>query len=174
MTARTARAVSLGLLGGIAALLFISQGLLYWAGLIAWASFLELGGDTAALKKTIAGNLFGAFMGWVALIVTVLIPASASGESWLLKAGVVDAVALVLVVLATRFEMLSRVSTSLYGFAAVIGAVVLSVALENVSGLEQLTGFHHFNPFLLVVASMILGAVFGLASNKLAEALTKK
>ena len=172
MSPLTARSVSMALLGGIATVLLYSQGLLVWAGFVAWAAFLEAGGDTAALKTTIAGNLFGACVAWVALTVTLHIPVPSEGAAWILRAGALVAVTLPLLVMGTRIALFSRASTNLLGYAAMFGAVAIAIPVVTI--LDRLQSFHLYNPLIVVALSMITGAVFGLLSNKLTEALTKK
>lgn len=172
MSPQTARSTSIALVGGMGAALFFSQGLLVWAAFIAWAAMLEAGGDTAALRQTVAGTAFGACMAWVALAINFSMSVPAESWLWIPRESTAIALTLFLVVLATRFEPLSRLSTSLYGYAAMFGA--MAVRVESVTSLERLSGFHLYNPLILVVLSMTGGAVFGLASNKLAGALTTK
>ena len=78
----TALAVSIGLLGGIAAWLFLGPigglGLSIWAAFIGWASFYHCGGKEAGLQKAIVNNVFGAIMGWIALLLVTQIPLAGS------------------------------------------------------------------------------------------------
>jgi len=168
----TARAVSMALLGGVAIVLFLSQGFLMWAGFIGWAAFIEAGGDGAAFKKSVSGNIFGALVAWAALLAAVSVSVPVGGWLWMPRTGLAVAISLFVLVYASRLELLSRVSASLLGYAAVFGAATLAVA--EVTGPERLTGLHAYNPLLVAVISMVGGAVFGLASGKLAEAMTKK
>ena len=43
-------------------------GLSLWAAFVAWASFYHCGGKEAGLQKTIVDNIFGAVLGWLALL----------------------------------------------------------------------------------------------------------
>jgi hypothetical protein len=75
MSQLTALSVSIAVLGGIWAFLALGplSGLvLVWAGFIAWGCYFHSGGDDAALKKTIAGNIYGAFIAWIALNIIVM------------------------------------------------------------------------------------------------------
>lgn len=73
-----ALSVSIGLLAGVATWLFLGPmgglGLSVWATFIAWASFYHCGGKEAGLQKTIVHNIFGAVIGWIALILVTKIP----------------------------------------------------------------------------------------------------
>lgn len=168
----TARALSTALLGGVAIVLFLTQGLLMWVGFIGWAAFIEAGGDGSAFMKTITGNIFGALLAWAALLVAVSVSVPADGWLWMPRTGLAVAISLFALVYASRFAPLARISTSLLGYAAVFGTAAIAVA--EVTGAERLTRFHLYNPLIVTVLSMVGGAVFGLMSNKLADALTKK
>jgi len=168
MSPQIAFAVSLGLLGALATVLFQWLGLLLWAGFIAWAAFFAAGGDNAALRKTIAGNIFGAFLAWVALL--IISSVSVEGWLWLPRNGLVIGVTVLVLGLAARIELLSHVPASVYGYAATFAA--FTVPKRDVAG-SPLTGFHLSNPFVAVAVSMVVGALFGLACGKLAGALKR-
>jgi len=172
MSSQSARSVSLALVGGVAAMLFFSQGLFVWAGLVGWAAFLDAGGDTPALMKTIAGTMFGAVMGWVALRGMFLIDVPPEGWLWIPRAAIMVVITLFLLSMATRIEMFSRLSTNLFGYASMFAAS--GMTLQSMALADRLSSFHFANPFVLLVLSMAGGSIFGLASNKLTEALTKK
>jgi hypothetical protein len=173
MSPMTARAVSMALLGGVVAVLFQTQGLLSWAGFIAWGGFLAAGGDTTALKKTIVGNIFGAFLAWSALMMMFQVYVAPDSWLWMPRAGIAMAVTLLVLSLAAKVELLSHIPAGLIGYAAVFGA--FSIPLRpDLTGLERLTGLHLYNPFIQVPISMVAGAVVGLIAVKLAGALSKK
>ena len=94
MSPLTARSTSIALVGGVAAMLYLTLGLLFWAGIIAWAACMEAGGDSDAVRKTIAGNAFGAVMGWIALTVALLVPVSPEGWVWVPRAAIPVAITL--------------------------------------------------------------------------------
>lgn len=171
MSPLTARSVSMALVGGVAAVLLYSQGFLVWPALIAWAAFIDAGGDSAALKRTIIGNAFGAGLAWITLVISLSIAVADEGRMWIPRTGITIAISLFILVLASRVSALSRVSLSIYGYAAVFGAYIL--AIEGRTALQGLTGAHLNNPLVLVVISMVAGAVCGVASNRLATAMTK-
>ena len=171
MSPRIARSVSIALLGGVVTVVLFGLGLLVWAGLIGWAAFIDAGDDAAALKKTVVATVFGASLAWGALVATRLIPVPPDNWLWMLRAGVAVAITLWILVVATQVPLLSRVSTSLYGYAAMFGAFAMEI--EEMTGLERLTSLHLYNPFFTVVFSIVIGAVFGLLSGKLTGALSK-
>jgi hypothetical protein len=167
----TALAVSIGLLGGVATWLFLGPigglGLSIWAAFIAWASFYHCGGKEAGLQKTIVHNVFGAIIGWIALILITQIPLAAS-IGLPLWAGVAVAITVFILVYAAKNPMLSDIPAAVFGFA--------SVAAYALAGgkLGTLTAAAFDNPLVNVVVSMVVGAVFGYVSEKAAGAIVKK
>jgi hypothetical protein len=166
----TALAVSIGLLGGIAAWLFLGPvaglGLSIWAGFIAWASFYHCGGKEAGLQKAIVNNVFGAIIGWIALILVTQIPLAASLglPVW---AGICVAVTVFILVFAAKTPLLSDIPAGVLGFASV-------VALTLAGGkLGALTSASLDNPLISIVISMVIGALFGYVSEKAAGAIVK-
>ena len=74
MSQLVALSVSIGVLGGVATWLYLTAGLLIWAGFIAWACYFHSGADGAALKNTIVCNAFGSFCAWVAALIILSFP----------------------------------------------------------------------------------------------------
>jgi hypothetical protein len=169
MTPLVALAVSIGLLGGVATAIYLKTGLAIWAGFIAWGCFFQSGGDTEALKKTIIGNLFGIF--WAAVAAALLLSsvgASLGGAA----APVLVGVTLFLMVLGAHVKAFSTVPAGVYGYAATFAAILMA-AQAVVIGDLMVVGIAG-NPVIKVAISMVVGALFGIASAKLAGALTKK
>ena len=169
MTPLVALALSIGLLGGIATALYLKVGLAIWAGFIAWACFFHSGGDTEALKKTIIGNLFGIFM---AAIAAVLLLGSVGASRGGAAAPVIVGVTVFLMVLGAHLKPFSTIPASVYGYAATFAAILMAAQAVVVGDL-MVVGIAG-NPVIKVAISMVVGALFGIASAKLAGALTKK
>src|SRR5215831_7878666 len=92
MTTLVALAISVGLLGGVATLIFLSVGsILIWAAFAAWARYFHSGGNVEALKSTIICNVFGVIAAWVAALIILGIPLG-NALSLPLWAGIVVAV----------------------------------------------------------------------------------
>lgn len=172
MSPLTARALSTAVLGGLALVLFLTQGLLAWAGFVAWAGFLAAGGDTTAFKLSVAGNIFGAVMAWAALMLITVIEVDPETALWMPRGIAAVAVTLFVLVMASRVELFSSVPAALLGYASVYAA--LSIPMYNLRGWERLTGMHMYNPFIQVVLSMVGGALVGLLAVRLAAALAKE
>ncbi len=170
MSSLVALSVSIGLLGGIATILYLKIGLLIWAAFLAWACFFHSGGNTTAFKNTIVCNTFGAFCAWVAAVIILSIPL-ADSLTLPVWAGIVVGITVMLLCLASHVPALSAIPASVYGYAAVFAYLLQTPdALTK----EKLMSASMGNAFAIVVISMILGALFGLASGKLAAALTAK
>ena len=172
MTPLVALSFSIAILGAIWA--FLALGplagfVLVWAGFISWGCYF---GSGKALAKTIAGTAYGAVIGWIALLIIVNVPMPALGTVW--PAVVVGATVFFLVIVAS-IDMLSVVPANVYGFAAVVAySLHQASAAPSTGPLQNLTAVSFANPLILLIASMVLGALFGYASGQLAEALTRK
>jgi hypothetical protein len=169
MTPLVALALSIGVLGGVATALYLKVGWALWAGFIAWACFFHSGGDTEALKKTIIGNLFGVFCAAVAALLLFSSVGAALGG---LAAPVIVGVTVFLMVMGAHLKPFSTIPASVYGYASTFAAILMSAQAVVVGDL-LVVGIAG-NPALKVAVSMVVGALFGLASAKLAGALTKK
>ena len=167
MSKLTALAVSIAVLGGVWAFLALNPlagAALVWVGFIAWGCYFHTGGDTAALQKTIAGMIFGAVMAGIALY---LVGSGMLGGLGVLAAPVIIAVTVFPLVIVAGNTLLSVVPANVYGYAATAGYALSKADAGSVTAMD-LT-----NPVLLVAVSTVLGAVFGMASGKLAGVLGK-
>lgn len=157
-----ARAVIIGVLGGVAAWLFIGPlaglGLQIWAALIAMGCFFQCGGREDGLKNTITNTVWGA----LCAIVAVLLAASMAGGNSFVT-GIIIAVTLAIMVLGSQIPLVSVISAALYGYAATLGHALL--------GSPDPLGIGGLGPFLYVIVSMAIGAGLGYASEKLADML---
>ncbi len=167
MSQLVALSLSIGILGGVATLLFLKvmTSYLIWAAFIAWACYFHTGGNTEALKKTITCNIFGAICAWVAALLVVMLSASP------VMISVIVGGTVLLMCLAAHIPALATIPASVYGYAAVF-AFLLGNAGVNMTR-ENLTAASPANGLVAVVASMVVGAIFGLLSSKLSGALAK-
>jgi hypothetical protein len=167
MSKLLALAVSIAVLGGVWAFLALNPlaGMaLVWVGFIAWGCFFHTGGDTCALQKTIAGMSFGAVMAAIAL---ALVSGGALSGLGALGAPVIIAVTVFPLVIVSSVNLLSVVPANVYGYAATAGLALTAGTAGDATAMGL------SNPALLVIISTVLGAVFGLASGKLAGVLGK-
>ncbi|MDP1659779.1 MAG: DUF1097 domain-containing protein [Methylotenera sp.] len=167
MSKLTALALSIAVLGGVWAFLALNPlagAALVWVGFIAWGCYFHTGGDGAALQKTIAGMIFGAVMAGIALY---LVSSGTLGGLGVLAAPVIIAVTVFPLVIVAGINLLSVVPANVYGYAATAGLALTAGTAGNAAAMNMT------NPVLLVVVSVVLGALFGMASGKLAGMLGK-
>ena len=157
----TALAVSIGLLGAVATWLFLTVGTLQiWIGFIGWASFYHCGGGTAGLQKSVAANLWGVVMAFVALLAITQINPGLPGVIW---PSIVVGVTAAILVLGAKLEALSVIPATVYGYASTAGYGLMSGA--------SLTEPTLANPLVCVSLSLVIGGLFGIVSEKFAGML---
>ena len=173
-----ALSLSIAVLGAIWA--FLALGplagfVLVWAGFIAWGCFFHTGGDQKALIKTICGNIYGVIVAWIALLLIVNI-----GGGLIVNAIIVGVTVFFLVIVA-KIDQHSAVPANVYGYAATVAYSLHQAsapgATPNVAGtgpLFSLTSPSFANPLVILIVSVVLGAIFGYISGQVAGALTKK
>jgi hypothetical protein len=167
MSKLIALSVSIAVLGGVWAYLALGPlaGLvLVWAGFLAWGCYFHSGADAAALQKTIAGMIYGAVIAGVALFLVGLNPLGLQGAAG--PAVYIGATVFLLVIVA-GCNLLSVVPANVYGYAA-----TAAYALQTANA-GSVTAMNMTNPVLLIALSVVLGAIFGMVSGKLAGVLGK-
>lgn len=165
MSQSVALSLSIAVLGAIWAFLALgplSSFTLVWVGFIAWGCFFHSGGDNAALTKTIAGTVYGAIIGWIALMIVVKVPVPALGTVW---PAIIVGVTVFFLVIVASIDALSVVPANVYGYAAIVGYVLSKGATG------ALTMGSAAKPLVMTIISLIIGALFGFASGKPAGAL---
>jgi Protein of unknown function (DUF1097) len=168
-----ALAISIGALAAVATYLFLGwlPSLSLWAVFIAWATFYHCGGKEAGLTKTITHNIFGAVLAWIALVAVTKIPlgATLTLPVW---AGICVGVTVFILVFAASNPALSDIPASVYGYAPV-AALSLFIFSKGEDLGAALTSASLGNPLINIVISMIIGALFGYVSEKIAGSLAK-
>jgi hypothetical protein len=171
MSSLVALALSVAVLGGVAAWLFLSVGsILIWAAFVAWACFFHSGGDVPALKSTIISNIFGVVAAWVAALVILGVPMAAT-LTLPVWAGIVVAITIFIYILMSKIEVFASIPGSTYGYACTFGFLLQTP--EKLS-MEALTSVSMSNALIVVPISMVIGALFAFVSGKGAAALTKE
>jgi Protein of unknown function (DUF1097) len=159
----TALAISIGVLGGIATYLFVGPagglGLQIWAAFIAWACFYHTGGKEGGLMTTIACNILGVIIGWLALIGVTQLAGSLGVP---LAAGICVAIGAAAIVLFANIPTFSAIPATVYGFGCVAGFTLLAHGKLD----TLYSGAINDNPLMNIVASMVIGAAFGYVSEK--------
>jgi len=173
--------LSIAVLGAIWAFLALgplSPFVLVWAGFIAWGCFFHSGGDNKALMKTICGTVYGAVVGWIALLIIVNVSMAALGVVW---PAIVVGVTVFFLVIVASIEPLSVVPANVYGYAAIVGyslhqpsAPSTTPGQAGTGTLQNLATASFANPLILLIVSLVLGALFGYVSGQLAKTLTAK
>lgn len=157
----TALAVSIGLLGAVATYLFLTIGTIQiWVGFLGWASFYHCGGGVDGLRKSIAANLWGVVMAFIALLLITQVNTGLPGPLW---PSIVVGVTAGILVLGAKIEALSVIPATVYGYASTAGYGLLSGA--------SLTTFNLANPLICVALSLVIGGLFGIVSEKFAGML---
>jgi uncharacterized protein DUF1097 len=164
MNLNTALAIVIGVLGAVATWLYVGPlaglGLQIWATFIAWACFYHTGGGEDGLKNTIPSNIWGAICATVALVLVAKMGGGAMG------AGLWVGLTVLVLILGSQIPLLSSIPAGVYGYAAVAGFGLLKGGDAMDFGLG--TG-----PFTTIVVSMVIGAVLGYVSQKIAVMLTE-
>lgn len=164
----TALAIVIGVMGGVATWLYVGPlaglGLAIWATFIAWACFFHCGGKEDGLKNTIVANIWGAVMATVAIALITRAPfAGAFG------AGVWVAITVGVMILAAQVPFLSAIPAAVYGYAAT--AAFFLMGLKWTPPVDALDFSLGTGPFTTIVVSMVIGAVLGYVSEKIAGAI---
>lgn len=166
----TALALSIGILGGIATYLFVGPlamlGLQIWAAFVAWSAYYHSGGKEASLKTNIPAHIWGAILGWVALLGITGLGGSLGVP---LAAGISVAVTVIVLVLGANIPALASIPSAVYGYACVAAFALLAGKLGTLTAASLVD-----NPLINVVVSMVIGALLGWLSEKIAGALATK
>lgn len=172
MTSLVALSISIGVLGGVATWLALGvlagppAIFLIWGAFIAWAAFFSNGGNNAALKTTIVCGIWGVICAWVAGLIIVNVPVNLPAALW---PAIVVGVTVLVLCLGAHVEALSSIPTAVLGYAATAALMTSGGALD----MAHLGAADFSNPLIVISVSLIVGAVFGLLSGKLAGALGK-
>jgi len=169
MSANYALAISVGVLGGIATWLFLGPlggTLAIWAAFIAWGCFFHCGGSESGLQSAILGNIAGAIIAGITLWVATQ---TGLGDKIGLPlwAGICVGIGVAAMVLLANVEIFAAIPAQVYGFASVVALTLLGNGAGNLSAPAMA------NPVVVIILSMIVGAIFGWVSEKVAGMLAK-
>jgi hypothetical protein len=150
-----ALALVIGLIGAILTFLYVGPlaglGLFIPATFIGAGSYFAAGGDTAALRTSLAANIWGIVCATIALILVGLV-----GNA--LMVGVVVGVMTAVVILGALVPLLGFVPGSVFGFATTAAFGLLTKASGTDFSLP--TG-----PFTVMLLSFVIGGLFGWVSS---------
>lgn len=159
----TALAVSIGVLGGIATFLFLTLNIFaIWIAFIGWGSFFHCGGGMDGFKKSATAGIWGAIMGFLALLLITKLDIGLPGALW---PSIVIGITVLIMILGAKIEALGAIPAAVYGYAATAG-----YGLMTLSDTSLMT-FNTANPLITVIASLVIGGVFGIISEKVAGAI---
>jgi hypothetical protein len=122
-----------------------------WVTFIAWASFFVLGGGTAGFVKSVASNLTGLVISSLTLF--AIATTSNTAIAIALCVGIGSAA----MVQASKIKLLDVLPAIVWGFASTVGTTVATGVPITTAGPT--------NPALLAAVAMIMGALFGFASE---------
>jgi hypothetical protein len=163
MPALFALAASVGVLAVVATWLFFLEPLRMaelqvWIGFIAWGCHYHCGGKVTGTRNTILCMSFGAVVGWAA----VLLAAQLNGLGQF-AAPLAVGIGATVIVLASKVPLFPAIPASVYGFASIAGLILLGGPTKTPT-----------SALLPTILSVIIGALFGIVSEIVANALTKK
>jgi len=172
MSQLLALSISIAVLGAVWAFLALgplSGFVLVWAGFIAWGCYFH---SNKSLSKTIAGTCYGALIAWIAFLIITRVSLPALGTVW---PAIVVGVTVFLLVIVASSDLLSVVPANVYGYAALVAySLHQPSAAPSTGPLQNLTAASFANPLVLIVVSLVVGAIFGHVSGLLAGAIGKK
>jgi hypothetical protein len=164
MSLNTALAISVGVLGAVATWLFLGPlgGVLQiWAAFIAWGCYFHCGGKEPGLQSAILGNAAGAVIGGLTLLAAgAAMGASLPPAVW---PAICVGIGVAAIVLLANVPLFASIPAQVYGFASVVAYALLKGGSMTAASME--------NPVVVIILSMIVGAVFGYVSEKLAGML---
>lgn len=166
MSAYIALALSVGLLAVLDTWLFgvpMAEFLpgLVWISFVAWGCHFHSGGGVKGMTTAMVGMSFGALVG-MAAIIGLMGPLAGLGD---LAGPVAVGLGAFVICLASKVPLLATIPASVYGFASVAGATFLMAGED---------GMDPAGAIVPTVVSIAIGAVFGIVSEYLANALTSK
>jgi hypothetical protein len=155
-----ALAISIGVLAVVATWLFLGPLAAFhmqiWQAFVAWACFYHSGGKIDGIKKTAICMSFGALVGALAVML-----AGQLGALGAFAAPVAVGIGAAVIVLAAHLPLLATIPAAVYGFACVAGLILLG---------KDMTPLGALGP---TIASVIVGAAFGWASEAIGGKLAK-
>lgn len=167
MPALPALATSVGVLAIVATWLFFGPlAALHaqvWQAFVAWGAHYHCGGKLKGTRDTIICMSFGAVIGMLAVML-----AGWLGALGQFAAPLAVGIGATVIVLSSTFPYLAAIPASVYGFAAIAGLWLLGGT--GVLGVDATV----VDSLLPTILSIVVGAAFGIVSENLAGALTRK
>jgi Protein of unknown function (DUF1097) len=162
MSLNTALAISLGVLGAVATWFFLGPlggALAIWAAFIAWGCYYHCGGKESGLQTTIICTAVGAIVAGITLKVAGL----SIGLPEVMWTAICVGLGLAAMVLLANVPLFASIPAQVYGFAATVAYALLKGGSVTAASME--------NPVVVIILSMIIGAILGYVSEKVAGML---
>ncbi|WP_407158238.1 DUF1097 domain-containing protein [Bradyrhizobium sp. STM 3557] len=147
-----AATISLGVLG--AADTYVTATVLpipVWVTFIAWASFFTCGGGRKGLIKSLVSNWTGIVIASIALLIIQFGPTHPAFAAVLVGLGTSA------MILISAVPLLNFPPAIVFGFASLVGTTAATNTTVTMSGMNH--------PTLVAMAAMLVGGLFGLASQ---------
>lgn len=166
----TALAIVIGALSVLLVWLFTDPmgglALSVWAAFIAWGSFFHCGGGEAGLKNSVLAAIWGSICATIAL---VLANSGMLGGLGTLALPVIVGLTVALMVFGAHVPVFSAIPAAVYGYAAAAAFALMGNHVGDAlsMGIDTM-------PALNIIVSMVIGAVFGYVSEKIAGTLAAK
>jgi hypothetical protein len=122
-----------------------------WVTFIAWASFFAYGGGGSGFMKSVLSNWIGVIIATVSLLAISMLPASP------VFAAISVGVGSGLMILVSAVPRLGFPPAIVFGFASLVGTVAATGHPVTEAGVTH--------PTLIAGLSMLVGALFGFASE---------
>ena len=153
--------VSVGVLAVVATWLFslsfaTALNLQVWQAFIAWGCHFHCGGKMTGCRNATVCMIFGALVGMVAVML-----AGQLGSLGQFAAPVAVGLGAAVICMASALPLLAAIPASVYGFAAIAGLILVGKVAPA-------------QAILPTAISIVIGALFGIVSEYLAGALSKK
>ena len=170
MPAIYALALSVGVLAIVATWLFFgpleATNAQVWQAFIAWGAHYHCGGKIKGTTTAAICMSWGAVVGMLSVMLTNHL--GALGD---FNAPVAVGLGATLIVLSSKVPFLAAIPASVYGFASIAGLWLLGAAAPL--GVAPVA-MNVTSALLPTVIAIVVGALFGIVSETLAGALTKK
>jgi hypothetical protein len=134
-----------------------------WIAFVAWGAHYHCGGKIKGTQDTIVCMSFGAIIGMLAVYLAGYL--DAIGQ---FAAPLAVGIGATVIVLSSSLKFLAAIPASVYGFAAIAGLWLLGG--PGLLGAETTVA----SALLPTILSIVVGAAFGIVSENVANALTKK
>jgi Protein of unknown function (DUF1097) len=131
-----------------------------WVTFIAWASFFVVGGGPRGFVQSVASNLTGLVIASLSLL------AISNTGTTPLAAAICVGIGSAAMVQASKLKLLNVLPAVVWGFASTVGTTVATGKAITTVGIQ--------NPALVAAAALVTGALFGIVSEVLGEALSHK